>query len=246
MSTFAAAQVPCPHCARIDERSIALTVNATRTPAYRAAVLDGTFQRFVCAGCAAPFVVEEPFLYLELGRKLLIACAPVDEEAHWPRYERMALERFEEDLGSGAPAVARQLGEGVRLRAVFGLAALREKLVCFEAGLDDAVLEAFKLELCRSGAGLPLHPEARLRLESVSAGELSFAMPERGHGGDGSDAGDASQAVVVDRAAFARFVVAPGWEALVSRLGSGPYVDLGRVLLPASGELAGVRWPDTP
>lgn len=238
MSTFAAARVPCPYCARIDERSIALTVNATRTPAYREAVLDGSFQRFVCPGCAAPFVVEEPFLYLELGRKLLIAVAPADEEAHWPRYERMALARFEEDLGAGAPAVARELGEGVRLRAVFGLAALREKLVCFEAGLDDAVLEAFKLELCRSGAGLPLHPEARLRLEAVSDGELSFAMP------DGGDAGDASQVVVVERAAFARFVVAPGWESLVSRLGSGPYVDLGRVLLP-SGELEGVRRPDT-
>jgi hypothetical protein len=52
--------------------------------------------------------------------------------------------------------------------------------------------------------------------------------------------------VVVDRAAFARFVVAPGWEALVSRLGSGPYVDLGRVLLPASGAGSGDLSPSNP
>src|SRR5262245_47109793 len=122
MSTFAPAPVACPRCGRVDERALAGVVDAARHPHHRAAILDGGFQRFRCDGCAAEILVEEPFLYLDLGRKLLIAFGPTDEEGAWPRYQRMAMERYRADLGADAPPAARRIGEGVRVRVVFGFA----------------------------------------------------------------------------------------------------------------------------
>jgi hypothetical protein len=66
-----------------------------------------------------------------------------------------------------APPVAQQIGRTLRPRLVLGLAALREKLLLWDAGLDDVVVEALKADL---EAREPGPPRSVLRLATILEG----------------------------------------------------------------------------
>jgi hypothetical protein len=83
---------------------------------------------------------------------------------------------FEESFGQGPP-IASEMGVRFRKRLVFGFPALREKLMIWDAGLDDVVVESLKADL---GAGMGAGPgDVLLRLEAVlSGGHLTFLVFE--------------------------------------------------------------------
>ncbi|TNF35057.1 MAG: hypothetical protein EP329_06605 [Deltaproteobacteria bacterium] len=166
MSTFFQADVACPHCGDVASRSVAASLNAQRSPRYRQEILERTFQRPTCGRCKQQFLIHEPFLYLDLSAKQLIAVFAPALVEDWPELEEEVVDAWEAAFGpDDAPAIAQALGEGLVLRTVFGLEALREKLVCAEHGVDDAQLEALKLQLLLDGT-LP-GPESAPRLAEV-------------------------------------------------------------------------------
>ena len=226
MSTFVNEVKGCPKCGHEVELSVALSVNAGRSPHYREAILAGRFQRFTCAKCEAEFRIEDPFMYIDLGRRQWFAQLPPAAEGEWQKYEQSPQQAFEQNLaGPDVSPLARPLAEGVRVRAVFGLDALREKLVCFEAGLDDVQLEALKVDLMREAGGASFHLRGRPRLVGVTPEELVFtlAVPD----GDGW----IDRVVTVPRDQYARLEAAGDFAPLKARLNEGPYVDTGRLML---------------
>ena len=113
--------------------------------------------------------------------------------------------------GPDAPAAAAALAVGLRVRLVFGLVALREKLLAWDAGLDDVDLELLKLAAMRA-VGEPLARAATLRLVACTA----------------------DAAVLLDDAAtrwdVPRDALPPGaFVELRAALGAGCYVDLARL-----------------
>ena len=87
------------------------------------------------------------------------------------------------------------------MRCVFGLPALREKLIAADAGLDDRLVEAFKLSLFETVAGLPFEAARRPRLVVADADTLVFAIPA-----DPSDPDQDALRLPIERTHFDDFV----------------------------------------
>lgn len=205
---------------------LATSINATRAPEQRASILAGDFQSFACERCSHQFVALGPFVYLDFGRRLFIGVYPAADEPAWAEHEREPLTAYAANLGDDAPAIARPVGEGMSVRTVFGLAALREKIVALEAGLDDAVLEAVKLRMLLDGPAPSVDPARRPRLTEVEGDVLVLHLPA-------ADGGPPTTATV-DRQACTDVEADPDvMTGVVGAIAAGPYRDLGRLLLPA-------------
>lgn len=180
MSTFYDQEVACPACQQVAVHTVAHSINASRAPHMRQAIVDGTFQRVRCESCAAIFTIEWPFLYIDFDRKHWFGVFSEIDEPRFAELEDEPAEAYELCAGKDAPEAARAEAASMRVRTVFGFEALREKLLCMDAGLDDVSLELCKLALLSqvdADAGAEREDATaglRLRLESLTAGELQF------------------------------------------------------------------------
>jgi hypothetical protein len=219
MSIFKPRTIPCPHCETRQRRLVAHSINADRRPDLRQAILDDRFQRFDCGGCGRRFAVDGPFFYFDLGRRQWLGVYPARWERGWRALEA-EVERSHRDAAvEHAPRMIRELAPGLTVRAVFGLPALRDKLLCFESGIDDVALEILKLRLMLEGDPLRFTPSDRpklsragdpLRLLTVRKSELLELQVERRRLDESGD---------------------PAWQAARAQLGGGAYVDVGRIML---------------
>jgi CpXC protein len=229
MSTYALRAVQCPNCDDTREREVTTSLNASRSPEVRDAIIAGTFQVFTCEVCGHPVVYTGEFPFLDLDRGQFIGVFPLSYETDWRRYEERTAASFSRSLGADAPPVAQSLGEGVEVRCVFGLPALREKLIAADAGLDDRLVEAFKLSLFETVAGLPFEARRRPRLVVADADTLVFAIPA-----DPSDPDQDALRLPIERTRYDDFVGTADRDELLAAMAPGAYVDTGRVLIPGS------------
>jgi hypothetical protein len=215
MSTWFETEVTCPACgARIAAR-LASGVHVARAPEIRAQVLARTFHRVTCGSCAHAFTAARPLVYTDIDRKHWVQIAPPNERPRWPEYEDATARLFERAM-TGSPYTD-ELREGFLVRVVFGLEELREKLVVWDANLDDAVVECVKVHAI---AQRPELARAKsLIVDAVRGGALELVA-------DG-----------VERLAVSRDVVAQfsGDDRLPSRfpeLFGGRFVSVHRLLGP--------------
>lgn len=145
MSWFEHTDVACPRCGEGFKAPTAQTVNVTRMPEARSWVLDGSFHRVTCPGCAEPIFVDRDFLYTDLGREQFVLVGPTPAIADWPAWEATTLEAFARSV-EGAPPYVEDISRRFRVATVFGVRMLAEKVRLWDAGLDDGVVELMKLE----------------------------------------------------------------------------------------------------
>jgi len=224
VSTFVDVEVRCPACDATGRRYIASSINASRTPEWRREILDGGFQRSRCEACGHVTFHLMPFPYMDFGRRQYVGVFPSGHEAAWWTYETEAEAAHEANLGAEAPGPARTVGSGMAVRTVFGLAALREKLIVFDADLDDAVVEALKLRLMFTDARLAPELGRRPRLVAVDHRALHFRVA--------GEERSSSFSCTVDRAAYEELAGDRAVDEIVSTLRSGSYRDSGRLLRP--------------
>jgi len=163
----------CLTCGERQPVEVAESFHASTSGIWRSALLEGRFNTFRCPRCAAWCQIEEPVAYVDFPRRHWFVVAPsrgLSDVAGW----RAIFEQgFRDTMVERAAPVARALAPEFTRRLIFGLASLREKLVAFEAGLDDRPLELLKLQLLVEW-GLPLQRETYLFLVEASGPELIF------------------------------------------------------------------------
>ena len=212
------------------------SANVQRSAEWRQKVLDGTFNRFDCRECGENFVVERDCLYTDLLNGIMIGVYPRPRRGEREALERQMSDTWARVLDEEAPAVVRRtFGTDKRLRVVFGYAELREKVLCFERGLDDRVVEAVKLALLEGIPGREKAGVERLVLVDVADdGALGFGIIKRDGSTDGRELRVAG-AMYADMAATRTTL-----EALLPGLFAGPHVDCARAREGLVGESGGV------
>ena len=226
MSRVVLGRVTCPSCHTEHRLKVAQSMNAGRHPAVLSELLSRTFQQFQCEQCGRPFHVDQPFTLTHLEAGYLIGVLPKALEPKWTHWEGVTEAPFARITGPSAGPIARRLAEGVRVRTVFGLEAAREKVLAFQAGLDDVILEALKLRLIKA-LGLPLGPASRPRLEEAEEEVLTFTVLDEGE----------VRSFEVSRELYEDILDEPeAWAGALGPLSEGAYVDLGRLLLPPDEE----------
>jgi hypothetical protein len=215
MSVFKPRTIACPRCGDKRRRVVALSINAPRRPDVRRAILEGRFQRYVCESCGGSFTVDGPLFYVDFERHQFFGVFPSAWEGAWRAVEAEVAESFRQGVAEHAPEFVRAQAPEFTVRAIFGLAALREKLLCLEAGIEDDALEALKLDLMRSGPRF--HPSARPRLSELDSERLHFEVPEGG--------------LEVPRGQLDLLASDPAWRSTREQLCAGVFIDVGRLLL---------------
>jgi hypothetical protein len=212
VSSFVPLELECA-CGERFRVSVAESLNVGRMPRYRDAIRAGTFHVFACPACGRRTHVDKLFAYSDFGRRHWYTVAPAAELARLDEYLELAESSFRLTMLERAPPMVQRAADELERRLVFGLAALREKLLAFDSGLDDRLLEVLKLQLATEVA-LPLDLEARIHLSEVGG---DFLVIRAGRAGAGYE----ELEVALDRytdLARRREAVAAAWPALFSSL----------------------------
>jgi hypothetical protein len=165
MSMWSERTIACPSCGAERRARIALGAHVGRAPQVRDDVLARRFHRVACA-CGLEIRIEARFEYTDIERRQLLLVGRTGECAAWPELEgelRAAVHRV---LELGSPLV-QPFAREVKSRVVFGTDELREKLIIWDAGLDDGIVECIKVRAFASDPGLAA-PGSRLLVDEVT------------------------------------------------------------------------------
>lgn len=179
MSITGRTRVTCP-CGVELEAFVAGSLNATRHPHLREALLAGRLHRFQCAGCGGELLVEASMFYFDFARRQFLGVFPRTELPSARAHAEATVAAFDKTLGAEAPAPLQAVSDDFLVRVCFGYDELREKIVLEDAGLGDLAIEELK---CRVLAADPMFERAgvltlRFLARNHEDGALIFA-PER-------------------------------------------------------------------
>lgn len=222
MSTFVERDIACPHCGKSSRRNVAESLNLGRSPHLAEPILDGSFQTFRCESCNQQVVIDHPMMVIDFDRRWWLAHYPRAWEQSWEAGERHSDATYQDTMVTYAPPIVAELREGLQRRVVYGLDALREKLVAWGAGLDDRWLELVKLDAWRAEPRLAFRPDARPRLFAANDATLDFwATSVEG----------TAKVLRVERVRYeaTRETADVTRRAFVAALSEGSYVDLARI-----------------
>jgi CpXC protein len=223
MSLFFNATATCGQCDTAGVKRLAGSVNADNRPDLRAEILAGEFQAITCANCGTRLRLPVHLSYLDMGRGNWILAEAVEQVAEWREVEAASRAIFDQCYGLEASPMAQGLARGLRPRLVFGWAALREKLLCDDLGLDDVVVELVKLTMLRTIPGAIVNEDRELRLVGGEPDELHFVWID-------SETESYGEGTAVPRDIIAEIELDPEpWREFRARLSEGIFVDLRRL-----------------
>jgi len=144
MSTFYTRQIACPGCRAPIDAWLARGVHATRRTDLRDEIFARTFHRCTCAACDARLEIEQHLVYTDFDLHHWIYVATERDRPEWPQWEARLRSDVAHVFSDHSPLV-HGVGDLLRSRVVVGYEELREKLVLWRAGLDDALVECIKV-----------------------------------------------------------------------------------------------------
>jgi hypothetical protein len=183
MSTFSPQKVTC-RCGHELEIDAADSLHISDRPEIRASILSGDFHTFICPACGGKVIFETLLAYTDFHRWHWFTVFPSPNIRWRSAMVKLARDSFRWNLEVNAPPLVRSWAPSFqeKFRVIFGLHALREKLIVFDAGLDDRVVEVLKLQLILRES-LRLSPDLRFHLEQASTRDLLFAYRDPIEGG---------------------------------------------------------------
>ncbi|MDQ3368465.1 MAG: CpXC domain-containing protein [Myxococcota bacterium] len=206
MSTFVPSTIICP-CGEHYVVEVANGLHISLRPDVRQQLLDGTFHRFSCPACARTTMLDALLAFTDFPRRQWFTIAPSTGLPWRRRWLAIAERGFETTMVTHAPALVVDMSRDMTRRLMFGLAALREKLITFDAGLDDRVIELLKIQLIRDLRGT-FSPADYFHLVEVGDAELRF---EKTH------ADGIIRPIAVPRPMYAALAAHPDIEAMIQQ-----------------------------
>jgi hypothetical protein len=155
-------------CGHTFVANLADGVNAGRSPEVRDEIIQGAFHRVTCPSCRKTVTAEKSFFYSDAPRGTFIQVKPRQDRHLW-RQASAGLEKTAALIPeSHAPLNKR------KIRVVFGMQELREKLIAENLGIDDRMLELVKVIAVHDHPFLLHRPRLRLSIEGHDRSELQL------------------------------------------------------------------------
>lgn len=133
MSLSSSRTVNCSNCNHAQEFTVWDSVNGTLDPDLKEKLMRGALFKFTCTRCRNTATVMFPLIYHDMRNHVLI-CLERDGSHEW-----------QEAIQTLEPVVS--WSSEYRWRLVRSLNSLNEKILIFEHGLSDHVIEALKAML---------------------------------------------------------------------------------------------------
>ncbi len=130
--------IKCPACSEQSELTVWQSVTVADSPDLKADLLKGKLNMFTCGACGQKALFPSPILYADDEKKLVISFSPQEDGAK-------KLEVFEEIKKSSKKSGELKNYPDYNLRFVTSYNELLEKILIFDSGFSDKVIEVIKL-----------------------------------------------------------------------------------------------------
>ena len=171
MSISRTISVTCPGCRRVMPFTVWESINTSQNPELKAAVRDGSLFRITCPHCGREDRVKYGMIYHEPESRVMIQAAKSAGDAR----RAVSLEKDQRLM-----AIQKELGlEQYHYfhRVVVTFNRLREKLAILDCGLDDRLMEIYKVYLlARYREKKPEEENADLIFFLSPQGETGFQL----------------------------------------------------------------------
>lgn len=158
MSTCVNREISCPHCGAPKKTPMWSAVTADTNAELRVRILNETLFDWECPSCGYLAQLAYPCLYHDRARRYMVCVSPRGD----------AFSKLNSDI---PPAV-----RGIKKRAVSGLAEMKEKILLFEAGMDDIAMEMVKLAVAGVLENKWNVKGIKLYFRSANADTIDFAV----------------------------------------------------------------------
>lgn len=128
MSTSMVKEIACPQCGASEKLTLYAGINVEDNPELKEKILDESLFDFRCERCGYGAQMAYPLVYHDQKAGYMIALYRTDSKGN--------------KVEAGAAI------SGIIKRRVENLAELKEKILIFDAGLDDVAVELVKNALC--------------------------------------------------------------------------------------------------
>lgn len=146
--------VKCPKCGCTLEAEMWRSANVTLNPEFKGQILDGTFGEVICRNCGEPAHIMYPFWYHDMKLERMVYVLASQGEDSREQIEK--IESLPQQLGVNTFSDMLK-DASYEFRIVSNLDALKEKILIWDAGLDDCIVEvakAFTLLMAREQVDL--------------------------------------------------------------------------------------------
>lgn len=140
MSSSQMEEITCPKCGEKSPYRIWRSINTTLDPDMKQAVRDGSAFLFTCPYCKKTTHVEYGFLYHQMEDQIMIQVVSADEDVG-------AAIALLNDVRLADMKKEFNLDDHYLNRIVVTQNRLREKIAILDSGLDDRIVEIYKLFL---------------------------------------------------------------------------------------------------
>ena len=147
----------CQRCENIIEMNIWDSINVSFDPEMKTKDMNRSAFFVECPSCGFKFTVNYGFLYHDMEGKYMLHYVQSEEE------EQQVLRLYASGARDDALMAGNALMMGYRFRIVRSYNELVEKICIFDAGLDDKVMEIYKIIIELSGKTGQYDPE-RVRM----------------------------------------------------------------------------------
>lgn len=138
MSLNQAERVKCPQCGNVSDVTVWQSITVSDSADLKADLLGGKLNIFSCPECQYRALMPNPLLYHDEEKALMMSFSPCSDE------------NKKRELFSDIKKTSKESGElanleGYNLRFVYDYNSLLEKILIFEQGLSDKVIEVLKV-----------------------------------------------------------------------------------------------------
>lgn len=126
-------EMKCPHCGSVEKIQIWESANVSLDPSFKEKILNGDLFKFRCSKCGQIYTVNYGFIYHDMDKKLMIVVS--DNIEH-------STDLINEFMNAGKSFGAD--ASDYTYRIVNNRNELVEKIMIFDVGANDRVVEYFK------------------------------------------------------------------------------------------------------
>ncbi|MBQ6906811.1 MAG: CpXC domain-containing protein [Clostridia bacterium] len=130
--------IKCPSCHEKSEITVWQSITASDSPDLKSDLLKGKINMFTCGVCGQKALFPSPLLYCDDEKKLVLSFSPQEDSA-----KRQQL--FDEIKKSSKKSGELENYPNYNLRFVTSYNELLEKILIFDSGFNDKVIEVIKL-----------------------------------------------------------------------------------------------------
>lgn len=161
MSMSDVVQASCPHCGYGQQFSVWGSVTASKDLELKQKVLDGTIFRQSCKKCRQIFSLDNSLLYNDTDSNFAV----------W-----LCEGGVTNELEDAMDSFGMMLSKSTRLRIVYTLEELAEKIRIFEAGLNDIYVQIVKLGGLGDGSPIETDRLKFVEIKSQGGSQYSFGF----------------------------------------------------------------------